>query len=266
MRILRLLALCALLLPLPAAAQNQPRGQQQQPPQQQQPQQAPQPAPPKPYKPVAVKAPAPVNEPGLEGLRKQLAAAAQKKDRTALARLTVGKGFFWERETGDGADKKKSSIDNLATALGLASKDGVGWDMLAGYAEEPTASPMPGRANTLCAPADPTFDDKAFEALLNDTQTDFSEWGYPVTGDVEVRSAPQANAPVIGKLGSAFVRVLPEAASASPPSLMRIVMPDGKTGYVPVDTLAPIGGDRLCYAKEGNAWKIGGYIGGGDAQ
>jgi hypothetical protein len=261
MHIFRLLAVGAALtaaLPvLPALAQTKPGAQPQQ--------QAPQPAPAKPYKPVAIAPPAPVSDAGFEELRKQVAAAAQKKDRAALAKLVVGKGFFWERESGEGADKKKSGIDNLATALGLANKDAVGWDMLAGYSEDPTASPIPGRANTLCAPADPTFDGKAFEALLKATQTDFGEWGYPAAPETEVRAQPQASAAVTGKLGAHFVRVMPDGNAASA-TFIRIVMPDGKFGYVSVDAIAPIGGDRLCYAKEGGAWKIGGYIGGGEAQ
>ena len=132
--------------------------------------------------------PPPLADAGFEELRKQIAAAAQKKDRAALARLVVSKGFFWERETGEGADKKKSGVDNLATALGLANKDAVGWDMLAGYSEDPTASPAPGRANALCAPADPAFDGKAFEALLKATQTDFGEWGYPASPSTDVHA------------------------------------------------------------------------------
>ena len=42
--------------------------------------------------------------------------------------------------------------------------------------------------------------------------------------------------------------------------------PAGKTGYVSVDSIAPIGNDQICYVKDGSGWKIGGYIGGGDAQ
>jgi hypothetical protein len=254
MHLLRPIAVLALLVCLigPAAAQKQPA------------QQAPQPAPAKPYKPVAIKPPAPVNDPALEAMRKQLSAAPQKKDRAALGKLVISKGFFWERETGDGADKKKSGVDNLAAALGLAGKDSVGWDMLAGYAEDPTVSPAPDRKGALCAPADPDFDGKALEALLDATQTDIGEWGYPASEGIDVHAAPQANAPVTGKLGLHFVRVMPENAPASA-AYLRIVTPDGKTGYVSVDALAPIGSDRLCYAKEGGTWKIGGYIGGGEA-
>ena len=47
---------------------------------------------------------------------------------------------------------------------------------------------------------------------------------------------------------------------------MRIATPSGKPGYVTIDSIAPIGNDQICYVKEGGAWKIGGYIGGGEPQ
>ncbi len=179
--------------------------------------------------------------------------------------MVVAQGFFWERENGDGADKKKSGIDNLAAALGLARNDGGGWDMLASYADEPTAAPNAQHAGALCAPADPAFDAKAFEALLATTHTDEGEWGYPVSDGIDVHSAPQANAPVIGRLAAAFVRVAPEA-TANVPSYLRIITPEGKAGYVSVDSIAPLGNDQICYVKNGGGWKITGYIGGGEPQ
>ena len=96
-----------------------------------------------PYKPVAIALPKPMADASFDALRKQIGEAAKRKDRAALARLVVAQGFFWERENRDGADKRKSGIDNLATALGLNNKDGAGWEILAGYAEDPTASPRP---------------------------------------------------------------------------------------------------------------------------
>ena len=221
--------------------------------------------PPGPYKPVAIVLPKPLEDPSFTAFRKGLGAAADKKDRAALARMVVAQGFFWERENGDGADKKKSGIDNLAAALGLARNDSGGWDMLASYADEPTAAPNAQHAGVLCAPADPAFDAKAFEALLATTHTDEGEWGYPVSDGIDVHSAPQANAPVIGRLAAAFVRVAPEA-TANVPSYLRIITPEGKAGYVSVDSIAPIGNDQICYVKNGGGWKITGYIGGGEPQ
>jgi hypothetical protein len=225
------------------------------------------PAPAKPYKPVAITLPVAMKEPSLDALRGQIGDAAKKKDRAALAKLVVAKGFFWDRENSDGADKRKPGADNLATALGLGNKDGAGWDMLAGYAQDPTASASAAHKGAVCAPADPTFNGKEMDALLAATQTDIPEWGYPVSNGVEVRAGPQASAPVIDKLGLHFVRVMPDASpAAAVGAFMRIVTPAGKTGFIAADAIAPLGNDQLCYVKEAGGWKIGGYIGGGDAQ
>jgi hypothetical protein len=233
-----------------AMAQNQQRGQ-------------PQPAKPTPYKPVTVTAPHAINDAALEALRKQLGEVAQQKDRAGLAKLVVGQGFFWIGEKGDRADKRKSGIDNLAAALGLKNKDAAGWDMLASFADDPTGAPLPNRKDSMCAPADPAFDGKAFSELLASTKTDPGDWAYPVSADVEVRAMPQGNAPVIEKLGSVFVRIATENAPNAP-TFLRVVTPSGKTGFVSVDSIAPIGNDQLCYVKDAGDWKIGGYIGAGD--
>ena len=239
-------------LAAPAAAQQQPAGL----------------APAKPYKPVALTLPQPAKDISLEAFRSRLSDLAKKKDRAALAKVVVDKKFFWERESGDAADKRKAGVDNLATALGLNNMQGPGWDMLAGYAEDPTASASLGHKGAYCAPADPGFDAKALDALLEATQTDLPEWGYPVQDGIEVRATPLVNAPPIEKLGLYFVRVLPDSSpAAAVAAYVRVVTPSGKTGYVPSDTIAPLGNDQLCYVKDaGGAWRIGGYIGAGDAQ
>ncbi|HZP78751.1 MAG TPA: hypothetical protein VFB45_21620 [Pseudolabrys sp.] len=237
-------------------AQGQPPG----PPQQAQP------SPPKPYKPVAIKLPEPVTDPSFEAFRKQVSDAAQKKDRAALSKLVVAQGFFWDRESGDGADKKKPGVDNLATALGLNNKDSAGWDMLAGYSQDPTASPTPDHKGSVCAPADPTFNDKDLGDLLKATKTDVPEWGYPVTAGVEVRDKPQKDAAVVDKLGLNLVRVLPESTpGAAVAAMIRVVLPSGKTGYISSDALAPLGNDQICYIKDASGWKISGYVGGGES-
>jgi len=126
---------------------------------------------PKPYKPVAVKLPEPVKDASFTAFRKQLATIAQKKDRAGLARV-IAKNFFWIPDDKDAADKSKPGIENLAKAIGLEGKDAPGWELLASYADDPTADKDSDRAGVICAPGDPTFDDKAAEALATETETD----------------------------------------------------------------------------------------------
>lgn len=234
-----------------------PQQRQAPPPQQAQPQVTP-----KPYQPVAISAPEPIKDPSFEAFRKQVGAVAEKKDRRALAAL-IAPNFFWMGENGDKADKKKPGIDNLAKAMGLDGKDTGGWEMLGAAAGDPTGTPFPGRKDTFCAPADPVFKPEALEALAKATNTNEGDWGFPTQPGLEVHSGAQPNSPVIEKLGMHFVLVLPEDTPGNQQSpMLRVVTPSGKTGYVPIEAINPLGSDQLCYSKEAAGWKISGFIGG----
>jgi hypothetical protein len=66
------------------------------------------------------------------------------------------------------------------------------------------------------------------------------------------------------KLGLHLVRVFPDEspAAAVHNDSLRIVLPSGKFGYVPIDLVLPLISDQICYRKEGDAWRIAGAIGG----
>jgi hypothetical protein len=224
----------------------------------------PPPAPVKPYKPLTVTPPAPLNDATFQAFRQQLADVAAKKDRAELAKMIVAQGFFWLQDK-DVANKSKPGIDNLAKAVDLDAKDGSGWETLTGYAADPTGEELPDHKGVICAPADPTIDPKAFEALGKATQTDPSEWGYPLQDGVEVRSAAKPDASVVEKLGLYLIRVLPDSTppqDPNAPAFLHVALPDGKTGFVGADSIAPLGGDQMCYTKDGGNWKIAGYMGG----
>jgi hypothetical protein len=225
----------------------------------------PPPAPPvKPYKPVAVMPPRPFDDPSFVAFRKDLGDIAKRKDRAALAKLVVAQGFFWIQEK-DIADKRKSGIDNLAQAIDLDAKDGSGWDVVAGYSEDPTGSEWPGHEGIICSPADPTIDPKALQELGESTQTDTSEWGYPAKDGAEVHEGVRPDTPVVDKLGMYLVRVLPDsvpASSADVPAFLHVAMPSGKKGFIAADAIVPLGNDQMCYAKDAGGWKITGYFGG----
>ena len=246
------------LAPLPALSQQPKSG-----PAPAQQQQDPQPAPPKPYKPLAVQLPKPLADPDFEAFRKQIIAIAQKKDRAGLAQL-VAKNFFWVPDDKDTADKRKAGIDNLARAIGLEGGDSNGWEVLATFAAEPTADASPDHPGAVCAPGQPTFDEKAADELINATQTDPAEWGYTTKDGIEVHADANAASPVIEKLGVQMVRAYPDdsPANAVQADFIRIVAPSGKLGFILVDTLAALASDQICYGKEGTAWKIAGVIGG----
>jgi hypothetical protein len=257
-------------LTLPAAAQlprpsgPPPGAQKGPPPGQKGPQQAQQPpvAPPAPYTALKIGPPKPYADPSLAAFRKDVAAAAQKKDRAALARLVLAQGFFWLKEEGNAAGKK-SGIEALSTALNLAAKDGSGWESLGEFAADETAAPYPDRPNTVCSPAGPEFNPPDLEKLAETTKTDVGDWGFLAADGTEVHAAALANSPITEKLGMHFVRVMPDTAPNASQDFMRIVTPSGKVGFVAAEAVSPLGSDQLCYGKDASgAWKIVGMIGG----
>lgn len=246
------LAAAALLCAASAAVAQTPPAAQQPPPQ----------APAKPYQKVTLSMPARVSDPALDALRKQLADIAQRKERAALAPLIVAQGFFWEREAGNAADEKKSALDNFAAAIGLDAKDGSGWEVFADYVAEPTVAQVGDRKDLVCAPVMPSFSDEDFLDVMKATDTDPVEWGFPLKDGVEAHETAKPDSKVVEKLGMHFVRVMPDLRAAES-DLLRIVTPAGKVAYIRGEELSPLGIDQLCYLKEGNAWKIAGYVGEG---
>jgi hypothetical protein len=232
----------------------------------------PQVAPPKPYKLVAVTLPPPYSDPSFDAFRKQIADIASHKDRAGLAKL-ITNTFFWMGEKGDKANKRKPGIDNLAAAIDLDSKNGGGWDILAEAANETTLEPIPDRKGVMCSPASPSYDQKGAAQNAKATGTDFADWGFPIKGGADVHAAAQANSPVIEKIGSVLLRVMPEEpppgaqGNAPPPpgsTFVRVVTPSGKVGYVADNALGSLDVDQLCYIKDASGWKIAGYAGGGN--
>jgi hypothetical protein len=219
---------------------------------------------PQPYKPIAIELPQPVKDPSFAAFRKQLADVAKRKDRAALAGH-VGAGFFWMTDDGkDIAQKGRSGIDNLARALYLDNPNTEGWEMLAAFAADATADPMPDRKGVICAPGEPKHDSAAAMELGTATGTTSSFWYYPAKDGVEVRGGAAPGSKVTGKLGMHLVWVYPDEspAAAVHTETVRIVLPSGEFGYVAADSLMPLPGDLLCYVKDGNAWRIAGFVGG----
>ena len=84
---------------------------------------------------------------------------------------------------------------------------------------------------------------------------------------IEARDGVKPDSPVVEKLGMHFIRVVfDETPPESAEPMLRIETPSGKLAYIPAEALSPLGVDQLCYLKQGNAWKIVGYVGEGAAQ
>jgi hypothetical protein len=231
------------------------------------------PQPSAPYAPVGVVLPAPSADPSFAAFRAAIAAAAKSRLYADLEALVQPQSFFWDRDFGNGYDPKKPSVDNLATAIELEHRDGMGWEKLARLAEEKTLEALDSRPGVFCAPARPGYDMVDFSRLLNATYTTAADWAYPLADGAPVRGAARANAPAIGQLLLQFVRHLglqraesDAAAPGNPPGnpWAKVALPDGKIGYVEPGHLSSLAVERLCYVKDMVAgWRIAGFIGGG---
>jgi hypothetical protein len=219
---------------------------------------------PKPYKPVAIELPQPVKDPSFAAFRKELADIAKRKDRAALAKH-VAANFFWQTDDGkDIALPKRPGIDNLVRALYLDNPETEGWDILAAFAGDATADPSPQRKGVMCAPGEPRHDTAAAAALGEATGTTSAFWYYPNKSGLDVRDGAAPGSKVTGKLGMHLVWVYPDESPAAAVfnDSVRIVLPSGAFGWVAADALVPLPGDLLCYAKDGNTWRIAGFFGG----
>jgi hypothetical protein len=223
-----------------------------------------QPATPGPYKAIAITLAKPLGDASFDAFRKEVTDIAKKKDRAALAGKVVAKGFFWEREDSDGADAKKSGVDNLAAAMGLDAKDGSGWDLLAIYLADASAEPVTEMKGVVCSPASPQYDDKEFEQVIQATKTNPTDWAYPSSANLELHAKFDAKSPVVEKLAATLLWLYPdEKQPDSVTTWIRLVAPSGKLGYVQSTALLPLVSDQLCYLKDANGWRITGYRGGG---
>jgi len=223
---------------------------------------------PKPYKAVAVTLPAALDDPSFVAFRQQLEKVAKSRVYSDLAQMVIRRGFFWDRDFGGGFDPNKSGVENLAVAVSLEGRGGVGWNTLAAFAVVASAARAPSRPGVVCSPAPPKFSEPDLDHLLGLTNTDGLDWLYAPAKVTPVRAEPNSASAVIDALGPHFVRVWREG-HAIPPELSeaweRVLTPNGKIGFVERRMLASLEPGRLCYRKDiTGRWHIAGYVGGGD--
>jgi hypothetical protein len=84
--------------------------------------------------------------------------------------------------------------------------------------------------------------------------------------DTPVAKAPGDPGPPVGKVGKVALPVLsahppsPEGKPPVAPTHLEILMPNGRSGWVPVAAARPLSAERLCYAKTARGdWKIVAY-------
>jgi hypothetical protein len=227
-----------------------------------------------PYSEVKVElAEAFTGDPAFTAMRKAFADAVAKKDANALFAL-VGPVFLWTREQVVDAqyDRGRDALHNFKVVFNFREmgKDtdggvegGPSWDELATFATDPTTYSLTD--NLICTPTSATIaDDNVFDQANNkiDPNNDSAEWYFTVADSTSVAKAPGDTGPPVGKVGKVALPVLgqhPPSPEDKPvtPTHFEVLMPSGRTGWIPASAVRPLGGKQLCFAKTVNGeWKI----------
>lgn len=205
-------------------------------------------------------------------LQKSLADAVAAKNAQALFGL-VGPIFVWlqQDEIADEFDFGGDALQNFKVLFGFREagkyvdggvKDGPYWDDLATFAANAKFQKV---SDTLvCGPMtaivlDQDVFDRARQKIAADDST---EWYFTV-GDTAVTAGPGSGA-TVGKVGAVALPLLDEypqarEGSAAAPAIthLKVLLPSGKSGWIPVSAALLLDPDRLCYAMTASGdWKI----------
>lgn len=227
-----------------------------------------------PYPAVKVKM-ARAHEPDavFEQLQKALADAVAKKDAQALFVL-VGPSFVWLSggEISDQFAFGRDALHNFKVVFGFRDygkdtdggvADGPFWDSLAAFAGDKTYYEA---ADTLvCGPtAALLVDDNAIETAKQHIGADDSVEWYFTVADTDVVSTPAGTGAPVGKASQIALPVLnvypaQQGQSAPPITHLQVLLPTGKSGWIPLTAARPLVTDRLCYSLTSSGWKISAF-------
>ncbi len=201
--------------------------------------------------------------------------AVKRKDLAALSAL-VAPSFLWtvSDQPADELDLGRDAVHNFKVAFGFRAlgKDvdggvdnGPYWDVLTAFAEDTSYYLATDAGNLVCGPvAAEVADDKAYDQARRKVETadEPAEW-YFTLGDTAVAKAPGDTGAPVAKVGVIALPLLsfypPEKEGAPPPAPthFEVLLPSGRTGWVPVAAVRPLNADHLCYARTpAGEWRI----------
>lgn len=205
-------------------------------------------------------------------MQKSFADAVAKKDAQALFSL-VGPTFVWTSggELDDQFDFSGDALQNFKVVFGFRQfgkrvdggvADGPFWDTLAAFAANTTFDPS--SETLVCGPIQATIvDDGAFESAKKTIGADDSVDWYFTVADTSVTAARTGGGSPIGRanqIALPVVDVYPqvlEGQSGPPTTHLKVLLPSGKSGWIPISAAIPLNADRLCYAHlPSGEWKI----------
>jgi hypothetical protein len=216
-------------------------------------------------------------------MRKAFVEAIRNKDANALFAL-VAPGFVW---ISDGAlstdfDPGRDPLHNFKVMFGFRDygKDvdggvdgGPFWETLSAFAADDSYYKTDQATGLVCSPMAATVQDDAIAKARAkiDTADDAADW-YFVWRETRVAKAPGDTGLPIGTLNAQAFPVLStfpaarDGQDAPTPTHYEVLLPTGKTGWIPAAAARPLDASRLCYTLTAKGdWAIGLYDGIADA-
>jgi hypothetical protein len=213
-----------------------------------------------------------------EVMRKALSDAVAKKDPAALFAL-VGPTFVWTYQGGptDQFDMGRDALHNFKVLFGFrppgADADGMVengpfWDALAGFVDDGTYYQATEFGNLVCGPiganvVDDDVFDKAQKKIEPSDET--ADWYFTLAPTPVAKAPGDTGAPVaqVGTVALPALSTFPkveEGQQAKAATHVEVLLPSGKSGWVPASAVRPLTSERLCFAKTaGGDWKIAAY-------
>ncbi len=210
---------------------------------------------------------------------KMITAFVDAVRRNDLATLTglVGPTFLWtvSDQPADELDLGRDAIHNFKVAFGFRAlgadvdggvDNGPYWGALAAFAEEPNFYIANDAGNLVCSPmAAEVADDDTFDEARRkiDVLDEPVEWYFTLAAQTPVAKAPgDTGAPVatVGTIALPLISFYPQEKEGEPPpptTHFEVLLPSGRTGWVPVTAVRPLEADHLCFARTPTGeWKI----------
>ena len=219
----------------------------------------------KPYKPDAA----------FEKMHAAFADAVKRKDLVALTAL-IAPTFLWtvSDQPADELDLGRDAIHNFKVAFGFRAlgqdvdggvDNGPYWEVLTTFAEDTSYYIANNSGTLVCSPMSAEVaDDNALDQARRkiDAINEPVEW-YFTLAETSVAKAPGDTGTPVGKVGTIVLPLIgfyppeKEGAPPPPPTHFEVLLPSGRTGWVPVSAVRPLETDHLCYARTpAGEWKI----------
>lgn len=213
-----------------------------------------------------------------QAMWKNFQTAVTTKNTAALMAL-VGPMFIWTSQGTiiDQLDPGRDAVHNFKVVFGFRAAgknedggvdNGPYWDMLAGFLEDATFYKLSELTAEVCGPMQvEVADEGQFQAAQKKIKSgdDTGEW-FAIATETAVAKAPNdTGAPVakVSRIAVPLLNTFPTAKQNEPEpkaTHAEILLPSGKTGWVPISALRSFDHDRLCFSPTAEGrWRIVGY-------